>query len=328
MEGDQVGVAPGLGVAGPVVGEGDDLVVGLGPPDVALARLVDVVADVQHQVDVGLGHRPVGGEVAPRVVAAADDRESQRVGAGGGQGPGPAHGRAGRPGLEPVGVAGGGIEPVDGDRDAVVAVGPHLHVAGRHRLVARRGGDPPGQPAHAGGPGPQDHRVRGRVEAGDSVGERGVEVGHDEDGYPAGAALIPVRTPGPGPGTMVGDGGDHDRVPDRGLGRAAAPHRGAGARARPRRGAGRGGGERPVPFRRDDGPGARRDRGGAGLAGAVHPGARGRRPHRRARAGRVRVRGGRGRGAGVARLLRAVPGVPAGTGQRVPPRPRRPGLRP
>src|SRR3546814_5874602 len=61
VQGLQVGVSPGLRVAPTVVVEGDAVVLGIGLPalDLPLGVLVDVVAEVHDDVDVGLGERAV-----------------------------------------------------------------------------------------------------------------------------------------------------------------------------------------------------------------------------------------------------------------------------
>ena len=159
------------------------------PP--ARVVLVDVVAEVQHHVEVLGGQPVVRGPVAVLPVLAVDHPDAQphrvrprrRGGAG-------ASDRADQPaGAEAVGVLPAGLQAahVDvhrvrplrpGERDAAAdrvpegRVGRHLPLhrdrAGRHRARVVRVADQPG---------PQHHGVRERVAAGDAEPERAVRVG-------------------------------------------------------------------------------------------------------------------------------------------------------
>ncbi|GAA3090330.1 hypothetical protein GCM10020001_001760 [Nonomuraea salmonea] len=123
MGGAQVGVGLVEGVAAPVVGQRDGLGpavvtdVAAGAEQVVAALLVDVVAEVEHEVGLFGGDCGVGGEVAVLVVGAGADRHAQRAadragGAGAvsvrpvGETYGPALKRYqyGRPGRSPVTV--------------------------------------------------------------------------------------------------------------------------------------------------------------------------------------------------------------------------------
>ena len=172
----------------------------------AVAVLVDVVADVQHEVQVvALPQRPVGGEVAAGVVAARDEREPQRVRVAGlvGCGLRPADDARLARRAEPVPVARVRPQPVHVDLDRVVGLragrlGALLddvaevlvvrelppHAQRLAEPAARRGDRAARRLRRRRRPRPQHDRIAGRVAAGDPVAEdpavrgrrRGLEV--------------------------------------------------------------------------------------------------------------------------------------------------------
>ena len=155
VQGLEVGVGLVLGVPDPVVGQGEDLVRGLGRADrvapvgeLAGAVLVDVVAEVHDETDVvALGQVPVRAEVAGLPVAARDHPEPQVVhdGVAGRRSHGPADRGGGGAEAEPVPVAGGRAQPADVDLDGVVALRPGAdRAAGDDRRERGIGGDLPG----------------------------------------------------------------------------------------------------------------------------------------------------------------------------------------
>src|SRR5690606_14084415 len=75
----EIRVGPVLAVPDPVVGQRGDLMRRLvAAADIALRRaLVDVVAEVDDQVEVLVGHMPVRGEIARRVILTGCERESE-----------------------------------------------------------------------------------------------------------------------------------------------------------------------------------------------------------------------------------------------------------
>ena len=179
----QVGVRLVLGVPGPVVGERGGLLVRTrraiepGPvPVAAVGVLVEVVAEVQHRVQVvPLGDPPVDVEVAERQVGAGDEGEPDVVGTPG-QGPRPAHRRLLAERLEAVVVGRPRLQSGRRDLEGVVAPGsggalalgddfPHPRVP-RH-LPADR--DP--VVGRARDPRPEQHPVGQRVAARHPVGE-------------------------------------------------------------------------------------------------------------------------------------------------------------
>ena len=78
---------------------------------------------MEDQVDLALGHGPVGGEGRLGVVGAADDAQPQPLGGPGGERAGAADGGLLTAGLEAVPVGGGRLEPADVDDDRAVVVG-------------------------------------------------------------------------------------------------------------------------------------------------------------------------------------------------------------
>lgn len=202
MGGLRVGVGLVQRVAQPVAGEVDGLGGRLAVADaderggavavVAVAVLVDVVADVEHEVEVVAGgDGAVGGEEAARVVAAGDERHPQRVGlardVAGGLGATDVAELAER--LEAVVVARVGVEARHVDLDRVVAVGRghdgavrgdagEALVTGdlpahgdRAAETAARSGGGLARPGRWRGAGPDDDGVGGGVAAGDPVAE-------------------------------------------------------------------------------------------------------------------------------------------------------------
>ena len=179
----QVGVEAGVGVAAAIVVEGHrhprrvDLV---GP----LGLLVEVVAEVDHQVDLVLGDGPVGGQRTHRPVGAAHEREARPTRSTRG-GFGCARSERQHPvGLEPVVVGRRRSQPADLDRDAPVTVDrdvgalpPRDHLG--HQIQRRSahgdGGAAAIAPAHPADrridPGPQQDGVDEGIEAGDAMGE-------------------------------------------------------------------------------------------------------------------------------------------------------------
>ena len=151
----EVGVGLVLRVALPVVGEGHHLPRRVVRPDVHLALavavlpggvLVEVVAEVQHRVQVVAGGQAaVGAEPAGLPVGAGDDAEAevlgQRVGRGRGPGAAGAAGDAGA--AEPVEVPARRRQPVDVDLDRVVAPRGGLDRAAGVRRRGSRGRGPP-----------------------------------------------------------------------------------------------------------------------------------------------------------------------------------------
>src|SRR5690606_10243401 len=182
------------GVPAPVVGQRDDLVLGIeGSVDpergvAAVAVLVEVVAEVEDRVEVVAGGEvPVGAEPPALVVAAGHHPEAEPLHgrARGRCGAGATHRRRGAEGPEPVPVLGGGAQPGGVDLDRVVpgsgggdrALGHdraevgilgHLprHLGGRAEARAGRG------LVARGDPGPEHDPVRERVAGGHPVAER------------------------------------------------------------------------------------------------------------------------------------------------------------
>src|SRR4029450_2049888 len=114
--------------------------------------LIQVVAQVQHQVQVLVGDVLVGGVVAVLVVLAGDHRQGQPRGGrpGGGQGAGPAD-RAQLPGgSEPVPVGAGRLQPLNLDVHGVGLGGLGEDGAGANDpLQVQVGRDLPGDREHA-----------------------------------------------------------------------------------------------------------------------------------------------------------------------------------
>jgi len=135
VRGAQVGIGLVLRGADAVVGQARGLAGRLvGPTDRALrGPLVDVVAEVHHEVEVLVGHVPVGGVVARRVVLTGGEGEShpvrrperrRRLGA--------AY-RAGlRARLEAVEVLAPRPQALNLDMDRMGQLGPRLHRAATH----------------------------------------------------------------------------------------------------------------------------------------------------------------------------------------------------
>ncbi len=192
VQGPQVGVGLVDAVPGAVVGERDDLVGGgVLPYDLARGGeaagrvLVEVVAEVQHRVQVAAGRQvPVRGEVARLPVGAGDDAEADAAGLRvvGGGGAGAAHGGVDAGGGEAVVVGGGRCQAAYVGLDGVVGRGgggrgsPRDHrpevLVGRHFPVHRgvRAAAGAGHRAGLGrDPGPQQDAVRERVAGGHAV---------------------------------------------------------------------------------------------------------------------------------------------------------------
>ena len=188
----QVGIGLVLGVAGPVVGQrgggGARLMrthLGSGVPVV----LVDVVADVDHQVDVTAGEVAVGVEPPGRQGGAGHKAEAQaghRLAERRGGPRAPYRGvgavRVNAGTSEPVPVGRGRLELAHVDVQGVVDVGPGLrralgHDVGEPRVPGHlppdvhRGSGGRGAAGRRGPPGPQDHAVGEGVAAGDAVPE-------------------------------------------------------------------------------------------------------------------------------------------------------------
>ncbi len=173
VHGLEVGVEAGLGVTGAVVRQGHRLVRRLRLParQTGLHVLVDVVAEVEDQVDVGGGERPVDGKGRCRVAGAARDTQPQPVGGAGRQRAGPPGRRVLAAGLEAVPVRAPRVEAVDVDRHRP-GVGVDVHLAGGHRddHVGVAGHDPAHVPPTP-DEGPKQHAISERVEAGHPVPE-------------------------------------------------------------------------------------------------------------------------------------------------------------
>ncbi len=198
VEGLQVGVGLVLRVALPVVGQAHHLVARLVGADDAVrlavgvlprAVLVDVVAHVQHRVEVAAGGEvAVGREVPGLPVGARDQGEAEPVGRGGGRRRGACEPDRGARAVEgeavpvvrrrdqPLGVDLDGVVAVRaGHRRAVrddpaeVGVGGHLPADAHPRTGARAR-----QGVGGGGhPGPQHDGARQRVTGRDPVAEGG-----------------------------------------------------------------------------------------------------------------------------------------------------------
>ena len=170
----QVGVGAQLGEPSPVVvlrHRGVRRVVVAGA--VVAVVLVEVVAEVQDEVDLSLGQRPVHAEGRDRVVGAGNRPDAERVHRSGGERAGPADRRVLAAGREAVPVGRRRRQPADLDHDGVIPV---------RRRGGRPGGDDLGQVGVGGDqpvgvglvgaePGPQQDARRRRLEGGDRVGE-------------------------------------------------------------------------------------------------------------------------------------------------------------
>ena len=168
----QVGVRLVLGVAGPVVGERGRLLVRTRRPieprpvPVAAVRvLVEVVAEVQHRVQVvPLGDPPVDVEPAERQVGAGDEGEPDVVGIPG-QGPRPADRRLLAERLEAVVVGRPRLQSGRRDLERVVAPGPRWRPRPRRRLPASPDPAPPAsgpRPGRRPNPRPASRAAPGR----------------------------------------------------------------------------------------------------------------------------------------------------------------------
>ena len=159
-----VAVAVGAGLVDPVGGAG---VIGV---------LIDVVAEADDQVEILLGHRRLGIEVAGLVVLAGEVGDLQRLlGIGRGQGAELPDLRVLVSGLEAVVVLMAGLEAGDALMDCVVLVLAGGHLGPLDDLAeAFVLGDLEGQPGDAvelGDPSPKRDRLGGREARGDAVGE-------------------------------------------------------------------------------------------------------------------------------------------------------------
>jgi hypothetical protein len=202
----QIWVGAIQGMAQPVAGQ-----IRRGRPDVpsglALGRggLIQVIAQMQHQVQVLVGEVLVGAVVAVLKVLAGHHGQGQPPGRrpGGGQGPGPAD-RAELPaGPEPVPPGAGRFQPLDldvhgvglgglGEDGAAAHDPPEAWVGGDLPVDRHRPGRHPaiGQQRLGRQPGPQHHPARRRIAR-----------GHPErEGIPA-----PLRWGWPGPSQAIGD---------------------------------------------------------------------------------------------------------------------------
>ena len=123
----QVHVALVLRVAGAVIRQRHGFVgrfIGAQVTVVAAAVFIDVVAKMDHEVEVGaFGDAPVSVEVAMREAGAADHGQAQAAGVADRQGLGATYRRLGVGGTEAVVVSGVGPQAVGVDLDGVVAAG-------------------------------------------------------------------------------------------------------------------------------------------------------------------------------------------------------------
>ena len=161
-----------LGEASAVVVLGDRRVRGIVGAWALLAGvLVDVVAEVQDEVDLPFGERPVDAERRDRVPSAARRADADALDVAGGQGAGASDRRQLLTGHEAVPVGGRRFEVVDVDDDGVVAIRPGRCAAGGDD-VSELGiaGQQPRRPRHVlAEAGPQEDRGGGRVEGRDRV---------------------------------------------------------------------------------------------------------------------------------------------------------------
>ena len=216
VHGPQVRVGLVLRVADAVVLERSDL-----RPDmladlaVAARALVDVVAEVDDQVEVVLGHVLVGGIQARLEVLARGEGEPQLIGlrARGGHGAGPGDRALGVAGAEAVPVRAVGVQAIHLDVDRVAELGRGDRRAAAHdllhRVVGRElpahldvlGGHPAARLQRLGGQAcPEDDPAGGRVARRDADGER------------VGRERRPASGPALGPPAGQGDGREGRRV--------------------------------------------------------------------------------------------------------------------
>ena len=169
-----IGIGTHLGQAPSVVVERHRLVGRLvSPVSVRTSLLVDVVAEVQDEIDLALGQRPVHAERRFGEVRTTDRAEAEPIDGTERQGPRPPDRRVHARCREAVPVARGRLEvaDVDDDREVRRGIGGALP-GGDHDVQVWIARDDPRDRRRLTEPGPQEHRRGRRFERRHGMGER------------------------------------------------------------------------------------------------------------------------------------------------------------